>query len=211
MKDAKIKIVYKKVSDLIQYGLNSKDHPDEQVDAIATSIKLFGFNNPLIIDKENTIIAWHWRLIASKKLWMSEVPCIIADHLSEDEATAYRMVDNRLAEMWRTNYENVKLELSRIDIPFVNEVMWLDLEVEELDLSSIQAVNMWWDDDSEDDDEDWEDLEWIDTRGYSIKYEVVFSNEDQKKRFYDFLKYLESKYDWETIADRLDQHISSFI
>lgn len=129
MKKAEIQIEKMKASDLIQYTYNSKDHPEKQVDAIATSIQLFCFNNPLIIDNDNVIVAWHWRFLAAKKLWLEELPCIRVWHLNDVEVAWYRLADNILAEMWTTNTENLQIEVERIDIPFLNDLVKVDIQV----------------------------------------------------------------------------------
>lgn len=82
-----MKIIYKKVADIIPYENNPR-HNENAVDYVANSIKKFGFKNPIIIDKNNVIVAGHTRLKASEKLGLEEVPCIMADDLSEDEIKA---------------------------------------------------------------------------------------------------------------------------
>ena len=85
------------VSDLIPYANNSRTHSDEQVLQIASSIKEFGFINPVIVDGENGIIAGHGRVMAAKKLGLMDVPCVDASHLSEAQKKAYIIADNKLA------------------------------------------------------------------------------------------------------------------
>ena len=104
-----------KVSDLIPYANNSRTHSDEQVLQIASSIKEFGFLNPVIIDAENGIIAGHGRVMAAKKLGLDDVPCIDASHLSEAQKKAYIIADNKLAlnagwddEILRIEFEALK-------------------------------------------------------------------------------------------------------
>ena len=82
---------------LIPYALNSRTHSDAQIDQIAASIKEFGFLNPIIVDGENGIIAGHGRVMAAKKLGMTELPVIQADHLSDAQRKAYVIADNKLA------------------------------------------------------------------------------------------------------------------
>jgi hypothetical protein len=71
-----------KVNDLIPYAKNSRTHSEEQVGQIAASIREFGFTNPVLIDKEGTIVAGHGRVMAARKLGMESVPCIRLGHLS---------------------------------------------------------------------------------------------------------------------------------
>ena len=86
-----------KVNDLIPYARNSRTHSDEQVTQIASSIKEFGFTNPVLIDKDKGIIAGHGRVMAAKKLGMKEVPCIVADGWTDAQKKAYVIADNKLA------------------------------------------------------------------------------------------------------------------
>jgi len=86
-----------KVIDLIPYVNNARTHSDEQILQIASSIKEFGFTNPILIDGENGIIAGHGRLMAAKKLEMEEVPTIELSHLSTAQKKAYILADNKLA------------------------------------------------------------------------------------------------------------------
>lgn len=103
------------VADLIPYARNSRTHSDEQVAKIASSIKEFGFLNPVITDGENGIVAGHGRIMAAKKLGISEVPCIEASHLTDAQKRAYVIADNRLAldagwddEMLRVEFDELK-------------------------------------------------------------------------------------------------------
>ena len=66
------------------------------IDAVAASIKNFGFKVPIVIDKDGVIVAGHTRLTAAKKLGLEEVPCIIADDLSEEQIKAFRLADSEL-------------------------------------------------------------------------------------------------------------------
>jgi DNA modification methylase len=82
---------------LIPYAKNSRTHSEAQVAQIAGSIKEFGFNNPVLIDEDNGIIAGHGRVLAAQKLGLQAVPCIRLAHLSETQRKAYVIADNRLA------------------------------------------------------------------------------------------------------------------
>jgi site-specific DNA-methyltransferase (adenine-specific) len=107
-------IVYKKVSELIPYVNNARKN-DQAVDAVASSIKNYGFKQPIVIDSQGEVIAGHTRLKASKKLGLKEVPCIIADDLSPSQIKAYRIADNRVGELAEWDMELLKLELLDID------------------------------------------------------------------------------------------------
>ncbi len=104
-----------KTSELVPYAKNAKLHSDSQVAAIAGSIREFGFNNPVLIDKDNGIIAGHGRVLAAQVLKLADVPCIRLAHLTETQKRAYILKDNRLAEIgggW--DLETLRLELEDI-------------------------------------------------------------------------------------------------
>lgn len=86
-----------KVKDLIPYANNARTHSDEQVAQIASSIKEFGFINPVIVDADGGIIAGHGRVMAAKKLGIDEVPTLLVEHLSEAQKKAYILADNKMA------------------------------------------------------------------------------------------------------------------
>ena len=94
-----MKTTDKKTSDLVPYARNAKLHDETHVARIAGSIKEFGFNNPVLIDTDNSIIAGHGRVLAAQKLKLKTVPCVVLDHLSEAQKKAYRLVDNRMQEI----------------------------------------------------------------------------------------------------------------
>ncbi len=86
-----------KINDLIPYARNSRTHSEEQVTQIASSIKEFGFTNPIIIDEQGGIIAGHGRVMAAKKLGIKEVPCVQVNGWTEAQKKAYVIADNKLA------------------------------------------------------------------------------------------------------------------
>jgi ParB family transcriptional regulator, chromosome partitioning protein len=100
---------------LIPYINNSRTHSDEQVAQIAASIKEFGFNNPILVDKDNSIIAGHGRLQAARKLGLTEVPCVRLEHLTETQRKAYIIADNRLALNAGWDNELLRFELNELD------------------------------------------------------------------------------------------------
>jgi len=102
------------ISVLIPYARNARTHSDEQIAQIAGSIKEFGFNNPVLIDKDNGVIAGHGRLAAARKLGLNEVPCIRLEHLTETQRKAYILADNRIALNSGWEAELLSLELSEL-------------------------------------------------------------------------------------------------
>ena len=107
-------IIYKKISELIPYVNNPRKN-DKAVDAVASSIKNFGFKNPIIIDGNNEIVAGHTRLKAAKKLGITSVPCIIADDLTPSQIKAFRIADNRVSESSEWDMELLKIELDGLE------------------------------------------------------------------------------------------------
>ena len=109
-----MEIVYKKVNDLIPYINNSRTHSEEQVNQICASINEFGFTNPILIDEKDSIIAGHGRLMASKKLGMEEVPCIVLSGLTEAQKKAYIIADNKMALNAGWDFNLLSLELENL-------------------------------------------------------------------------------------------------
>lgn len=100
-------------ANLIPYARNAKKHDEQQVAKIAGSIREFGFNNPVLIDQDNGIIAGHGRVMAALKLGLEEVPVIRLTHLSDIQRRAYILADNKLAELgggWDEEMLKVELE-----------------------------------------------------------------------------------------------------
>ena len=104
-----------KVGDLIPYVNNSRTHSDEQVMQVASSIKEFGFTNPILIDDDSGIIAGHGRLMAAKKLGLDEVPCIRLGHLTDAQRKAYVIADNQLALNSGWNSDILALEIKHLE------------------------------------------------------------------------------------------------
>lgn len=107
-----MKIAHKRIEELIPYVNNSRKHSDAQVAQIAASIKEFGFTNPVLVDGDNGIIAGHGRLLAARKLGLTEVPTIELAHLTETQLKAYVIADNRLAlnAEWDNDLLSIELE-----------------------------------------------------------------------------------------------------
>jgi DNA modification methylase len=99
------------VDRLVPYERNARTHSASQVAQIAASIVEFGFNAPILVDSNAGIIAGHGRLMAARKLGLSEVPVIVLDHLSETQKRAYIIADNKLTELGGWDAEVLSLEL----------------------------------------------------------------------------------------------------
>ncbi|MBA3041281.1 MAG: ParB N-terminal domain-containing protein [Alphaproteobacteria bacterium] len=109
---------------LIPYASNARTHSKKQIGQIAESIKRFGFCNPVLISKDNTIIAGHGRVQAAKQLGMTEVPVRMLSHLSRDEVRAYILADNKLAENAGWDRDILAIEMQGlIDLDFDIELL----------------------------------------------------------------------------------------
>lgn len=94
----RLTVEYMPLSDIKPYKKNAKKHPTEQVEHIANSIREFGFRQPLVVDKDNVLVIGHGRLLAAKRLGMSEVPVVKADDLTDEQIKALRLADNKTNE-----------------------------------------------------------------------------------------------------------------
>ena len=127
----KLKIEYKNVDDLIPYENNPRKN-DNAVEAVAKSIKEFGFKVPIVIDSEGIIVAGHTRLKAAKELGLEEVPCIIADDLTPEQVKAFRLADNKLAELADWDFDLLNLELEELeDMNFNMEDFGFEINLQE--------------------------------------------------------------------------------
>jgi DNA modification methylase len=117
------------VERLVPYARNARTHSDGQVAQVAASIAQFGFVNPILVGPDRVIIAGHARLLAARKLEMSEVPVIVLEHLSESERRALVIADNRLAANAGWDEEMLALELATLrDEDFSLDVLGFDEE-----------------------------------------------------------------------------------
>lgn len=120
-----------KVDDLKPYENNPRFN-DEAVEYVAKSIKEFGFKVPIVIDKNGVIVAGHTRYKASMELGLKEVPCIVADDLTDEQVKAFRLADNKVSEQASWNYDLLNIELDDI----------LDLDMEEFGFLKQEDVNL---------------------------------------------------------------------
>ena len=108
-----MEIITKKIEEVIPYEKNPRKN-DDAIDYVAKSIKEFGFKVPIIIDKDNVIVTGHTRLKAAKKLKLKEVPCILADDLTEEQIKAFRLADNKVGEYAEWDFDLLDEELDDI-------------------------------------------------------------------------------------------------
>ncbi|TNE30970.1 MAG: DNA methylase N-4 [Alphaproteobacteria bacterium] len=109
---------------LTPYDNNARTHDDDQIEVLMGSIEAFGFVNPALIDQHRVIVAGHGRVEAARRLGMVQVPTLLIDGLSEDELKAYRLADNRIAELAGWDDEILAIEFQHLE-----EVM-LDFELD---------------------------------------------------------------------------------
>ena len=102
------------VEKLIPYINNARTHSDEQIKKLRSSLREFGFINPVIIDRDFNVIAGHGRILAAKAENISEVPCVFVDYLNDAQKKAYILADNRMAMDAGWDEELLKIEIESL-------------------------------------------------------------------------------------------------
>lgn len=116
-------IVNKKITELKIYEKNPKKHSEKQINCLKKSIQEFGFVIPILISSDNVIIAGHGRYEAAKRLKLKDVPCLINEKLSLSQQNAYRIADNKIAELGEWDYDMLFAELENITQDFDVEIL----------------------------------------------------------------------------------------
>ena len=111
--DNKMKVVMIAIKDIKPYENNPRKN-EKAIKAVANSIKQFGFRNPIILDKDHVIISGHTRRLAAIQLGLREVPCIVRDDLTETQVKAFRLADNRVAEVATWDEDLLKSEMAKV-------------------------------------------------------------------------------------------------
>lgn len=118
------------------YENNVKQHPVKQLESIVQSIRLFGFRQPLVLDKNNVIVCGHARYEAAASLGIENVPCEMASSLTEEQINAYRILDNEIAAQGFTDHVKRQAEIAKIPTfdftPFNITLPKLEIEVKDL-------------------------------------------------------------------------------
>lgn len=158
---------------------NNPRQNGEAVDSVAASIKEFGFRQPIVVDKDMVVIVGHTRLKAAKKLKLKKVPVIIADDLTEEQVTAYRLADNKTNELAEWDLDRLGEELDKI----------LDIDMSDFgfDLS---------------DDEEEDEIEIQDDRDPSMQHNV-FENQDLMQFACNNWYGIPDMYATETVGDKM--------
>lgn len=110
---AEMNVVEIDISEIVPYDNNPRRN-EKAVEAVANSIREFGFKNPIILDKDRVIISGHTRRLAALKLGLKKVPCYIATDLTDEQVRAFRLADNRVASFSTWDEEKLKEEISGI-------------------------------------------------------------------------------------------------
>lgn len=124
-------IVELNIHDLVPYENNPRNNI-EAVEYVANSIEKFGFKVPIVVDTNNVIVAGHTRYMASKKLGLETVPCIVADDLTEEQIKAFRLADNKVSEIATWDDELLAIELSDIVDIDMGDFGFLDIELDDI-------------------------------------------------------------------------------
>lgn len=109
-----MEIVNVTVDKLVPYENNPRNNT-EAIQYVANSIKEFGFKVPLVIDSDNIVICGHTRLLAAKQLGLKDVPCVVADDLTDEQIKAFRLADNKVGEIATWDLNKLQLELDFLD------------------------------------------------------------------------------------------------
>ena len=134
-----LKIIEKDIDQLIPYENNPRNN-DGAVEAVAASIKNFGFKIPVVIDKDGVVVCGHTRIKSAKRLGMKKVPCIIADDLTDEQIRAFRLADNKTGELAEWDFERLRDELEALKDIDMSAFGFEDLlqEADELTLEDVE-------------------------------------------------------------------------
>lgn len=111
--DVRMQLEYLLLDDITPYEYNPRDN-EKAIPAVASSIRSFGFLVPCVIDHNNVLVAGHTRMEAARLIGMSEVPCIRAGHLSQDQINAFRLIDNKVAEQAMWDHDMLAGEIGKL-------------------------------------------------------------------------------------------------
>lgn len=128
-----MKVVDKKLSEIVPYENNPRNN-DAAVEKVANSIKEFGFQQPIVVDKDNVIIVGHTRYYAAQELGLDKVPVVVADNLTDEQARAYRLADNKTGEIAGWDYLALADELEAISNIDMSDFGFASLNDDETEL-----------------------------------------------------------------------------
>lgn len=179
-------IVLVPIHSITPYELNAKQHTEAQILHLTESIKQFGFNQPLVLDENKTVLVGHGRLEAAKRLRMTAVPSLLRTGLSEAQKKAYRLIDNRIAAETSVDEVMELAELEEIgELGF--DLSYFGIELPEL--ASHRGT---------------EEAEHG-PNGFKINYTIVFDSEEQQTAFFKLLRLLKHCYPHlDTVGKRME-------
>jgi hypothetical protein len=184
-----LKMERRRVDDLVPYHRNAKDHGDADIEAIARSIQRFGFNDPIGITPDGIIIEGHGRLAAARLLGLEEVPVLVIEGLTEEQADLYRIGHNKLALVSQFDFRRLYQLLN--EITEGAEIDAHDMGFTDLGLSVLQ-MNFGI--------RERDDNAPTQAASKSIEYDVIWETKAERERMNAFLKELASNGAGETTA-----------
>lgn len=185
MATLKTKLV--KLEDIKPYHRNTKRHPPEQIAIIRRSIEAYGFDQPLVLDGEGTIIKGHGRYGAALEMQLAAIPCVVRTDLTPEQANAARIADNRTA-ISDFDMPMLKLELA--------ELAALDVDLLPLGFTELELLTL------SDDEAGEETKRTIHNAGSPvISYTVVFETDNDQQLFFEMVNQLQDKYPERTIGE----------
>jgi ParB-like chromosome segregation protein Spo0J len=170
------------------------------VDKVASSIKEFGFQQPIVVDKSYTIIVGHTRYEAAKKLGLKEVPVQIAD-LTETQAKAYRIADNRLSEdaSWDTKLLNLEF----------NDLLSKEFDLDLLGFTNDEIDNLFLKTDEESDKEINENIDLAEENLSDVKMIQLFFNQENESKFREAISKVSKRDNIDNISDAVLRCVSN--
>jgi len=170
------------------------------VDKVASSIKEFGFQQPIVVDKSYTIIVGHTRYEAAKKLGLKEIPVQIAD-LTETQAKAYRIADNRLSEdaSWDTKLLNLEF----------NDLLNKEFDLDLLGFTNDEVDNLFLKTDEESDKEINENIDLAEENLSDVKMIQLFFNQENESKFREAISKVSKRDNIDNISDAVLRCVSN--
>ena len=195
---------YLEIDKIVPYARNPRKNQD--IDKVASSIKEYGFQQPLVLDKDNIIIVGHTRFSAAKKLGLKKIPCLIADKLTESQVKAYRIADNRVAE--ESKWDNELLNLELIELQKDN------IDLENLGFESAELEKIFSSDDPlfvapQQQETQETPLEIEDFIPSQVRMIQLFLNSESEPKFKDMISSSQDRYNTDNLTDTVYKAIEN--
>lgn len=190
------------ITDLKPFESNPRTIPDSAVASVADSIKEFGWQQPIVVDDNNVVIAGHTRLKAAEKLGLTEVPIKVASDLTFEQIRQFRILDNKLGELTSWDEDVLQAELLQMDMG-VFESLWSNNTDGSFDGLSKYDFTVGLDENDEDVDKP------VNAFGNPIiQYTIIFDNELQQEDWFSFIKQMKTHYPSDdSIASKITRFI----